>query len=138
MKSGKAVTVSERFCVLAAGAPAVLAWIVTVDVAGGVLLVVPIVSVTLTGALEVGLTEDEGRKLQLAPKGRPLQERVTIPLKAPEAVTEKAMFCDELGRFTVTALGTGVVNPKSTTCSVRAASWVMVFASEPTPCALKR
>jgi hypothetical protein len=80
------------------------------------------VRTTLTGALDVGFTNEEGRKLQLAPSGRPLQERLTVPLKAPEAVTEKAIFCDVPGRFTVTALGSGAVNPKSTTCKTRAAS----------------
>lgn len=91
----------------------------TVDEPGGVPLVVAMVSVTAIGELEVGCTEAEGRKLQVAPDGRPLHESATVPLNDPDAVTENVMFCDVLGRFTVTAFGTGAVSPKSTTRRVR-------------------
>ena len=110
-----AVTVSDSGCVLGAGAPEALAEMVTVDVPGGVLRLVPMVSVTVTGLPAVGVTEAEGEKLQLAPEGRPPQVSETDPLKAPKAVTENVMFCEVLGRFMVTDPGDGAPRPKSTT-----------------------
>ena len=53
----------------------------------GVDVVVPIVSVTVIGTLEVGFTVFDGMKLQVAPVGNPLQERVTAPPKDPDPVT---------------------------------------------------
>src|ERR1700690_1563821 len=105
LKSAIAVTVNDRVCVFAAGAPLVFAEMVTVDVPVGVPLVVPIVSVTGTGVLDVGFTDAEGEKLQVAPVGRPLHESETVPANDPEAVTEKLMFCEVFGRFTVTVPG---------------------------------
>ena len=114
-----------------------LAEMVTVDVPGGVLRLVPIVRVTVIGLLAVGLTEADGEKLQLAPEGSPLHESETIPLNDPEAVTANVMFCEVLGRLTVTEPGEGAPRPKSTTCRVSGKSCVTVLLSLPTPCALK-
>jgi hypothetical protein len=91
------------------------------------------VSDTTTGDAEVGFTDADGEKLQVAPVGSPLHERLTVPANDPEAVTEKLMTCEVFGRFTVTELGDGAVNPKSTTCKVNGASCVTVFVSDPTP-----
>lgn len=115
VKSGMAVTVSDKVCVLGAGAPDEVAEMVTVDVPGGVLSEVAMFRVTATGFEAVGFTEAEGEKLQVAPEGSPLQESVTVLLNDPEAVTENVMFCDVLGRLTVTDPGDGAPRPKSTT-----------------------
>jgi hypothetical protein len=84
-----AVTVSSRVCVFAAGAPAVIA--ATVRMIGppnGVDTPAVTVNVTVTGAEELGLTEPDGEKTQVAPLGSPAgQLRVTVPEKLPAAVT---------------------------------------------------
>jgi hypothetical protein len=60
---------------------------VTGNVPVGVLVLVLIVSVSATGLPAVGKTGLDGWKLQLAPVGRPEQERFTAALNDPAAVT---------------------------------------------------
>jgi hypothetical protein len=83
------VTVNAKVCVLAAGAPAVVAEMVTV--AGppvGVPFPAVTVNVIVTGADEVGLTELEGKNTQAAPEGSPAEQvSATVPEKLPAAVT---------------------------------------------------
>jgi len=83
------VTTKVNVLVLDAGAPAALAAIVTGNVPVGVAGVVLMVSEMVIGLDEVGFTELAGWKLQLAPPGRPEQERLTVPLNAPRAFTWK-------------------------------------------------
>ena len=64
-----------------------LAETVTVDIPGGVVGLVPIVIVTVTGFAAVGLTELPGEKLQVAPAGSPLQDRFTAALNDPTPLT---------------------------------------------------
>ena len=119
---------------MGAGAPLVLAAIVIVELPGGVLVDVAIVSETVTGDEEVGFTVLDGEKLQVAPDGNPLlQISITAPLNDPEAVTWNVIGCEVFGRFTVTLPGDGAPRPKSTTCRVTGASCVTVFESEPMP-----
>ena len=73
-------TTNDKFCVFDEGAPAVFAEIVIGNVPVGVLAPVLTVIVTATGVVEVGWTEFEGWKLQLAPVGKPVQERATAAL----------------------------------------------------------
>jgi hypothetical protein len=84
-----AVTVRLNVCVLAAGAPVVIAE--TVTVVGppiGVPVAAVTVSATVTGAEDVGLTELDGENTQAAPVGSPAgQLSVTVPAKLPDAVT---------------------------------------------------
>jgi len=61
--------------------------IVTVNVPAVVFEEVLMVSVTVTGSPEVGSTEFDGWKLQLAPEGKPVQARLTACANGPEAVT---------------------------------------------------
>jgi hypothetical protein len=73
---------------LAAGAPAVIAEIVTV---AGPPTAVPVaavtVKVTVTGDEDVGLNVLDGENTQFAPAGCPEQLSATVPAKLPEAVT---------------------------------------------------
>jgi hypothetical protein len=66
----------------------VLPAIVTGNEPAGVLNEVLIERLTLTGLPAEGDTVG-GVNRQLAPAGKPLQTRVTIPLNEPEAVTER-------------------------------------------------
>jgi hypothetical protein len=138
-KSGTgAVTCSENVCVLAAGAPEVVAESVTVELPTGVLTAAVTVNVTVTGVLEVGFTVAEGEKAHAAPVGRPLgQLSVTEPEKEPDADTTNVLWFEVPPCTTFNVFGFGAVSAKSTTCSVAAASWVVVPASVPTPWALK-
>jgi len=105
---------------LAAGAPGVVAEIVTGVVAMGVLAVVPNVNVTVAGRVE---TEAEGEKPQVTPAGRPLEHvRVTAPLNDPAPVTWNVTPADVLPCGTEMLAGDGAPSPKSTTCSVTVAS----------------
>jgi len=72
---------------LAAGAPAVLAEIVTLEVATVALSAALTVSVIVTGLAVVGLTALDGEKLQVTPVGKPLQLSVTTCPNEPKAVT---------------------------------------------------
>ena len=83
------MTVRLKVCVFAEGAPGVIAAIVTVT---GPPTAVPAaavtVTVTVTGAKDVGLTELDGENTQAAPDGSPdAQFSETAPLKFPAAVT---------------------------------------------------
>jgi len=140
VKSGTSfVTVKLNDCVLAAGAPVVIAEIVTkVGPPTGVPAAVFTVSVTVTGAEDVGLTELDGENTQAAPVGSPAgQLSVTVPAKLPEAVTWNVLAADVSPCPTLTAFGLGAVKSKSTTCSVTVVSCVMLYGSVPTACALK-
>jgi hypothetical protein len=90
LKSGTGpVTVRLNDCVLAAGAPVVIAEIVTVvGPPTGVAALAVTVSVTVTGVEDVGLTKLDGENTHAAPTGSPDgQVRVTVPAKLPAAVT---------------------------------------------------
>ncbi|SRR6266581_3048893 len=101
------------------------------------LLWVERVSVTFTGELEVGCTELEGAKLQVAPVGRPEHVSATVPLKEPAPVTCRLTGLESEPLLTVRAAGEGVPNPKSTTCRVTGERWVVELVSAPTPLMLK-
>ena len=103
------------------------------DVPRGVPAPVLIVKVTVAGLPEIGDTVLEGWNMQAAPAGKPLQERVTAWLNAPEAVTSNATGPEVLDGFTVRLAGAGVARLKSTTCRVKEKSRVVVLASLPTP-----
>jgi hypothetical protein len=86
------VRLSDR--AFAAGAPGVVAEIVTDVVPRGVLASVVIVRRTVAGKLD---TIGEGEKRQVAPLGRPAgQERVTVPLNDPIGDTCKAITDESL------------------------------------------
>ena len=87
VKSGFVVTITERDCVLGAGAPRVFAEIETVVAPIGVVYGAVTVTPALTGALTVGSTLADGEKLHVAPAGKPTQLKVTVPPNEPEAVT---------------------------------------------------
>ena len=81
-KSGVATfTVSANVCVLADGAPVVIAASDTVTgPPSGVPVAAVTVNVTVTGCEAVGLTEFDGENTQVAPVGRPVgQLSVTNP-----------------------------------------------------------
>ena len=80
-------TTNDKFCVFGDGAPAALATMMMGNVPVGVLALVLTVIVTATGVVEVGWTELEGWKLQVAPTGKPVQFSVTAELNDPRAVT---------------------------------------------------
>ncbi len=67
-------------------------------------------SVTVTGLSLVGLTEDDGEKLQLAPAGNPLHPRLTPPANVPVVLTMKVIAgpTAKVGNV-VTAFGEGGV-----------------------------
>jgi hypothetical protein len=132
-----AVTVRLTLCVFAAGAPAVFAEIVIAVVAIGVLAAAVNASVTVAGKAD---TDADGEKLQLTPAGMPLagHESVTVPLNDPAPETTNATPPDVLPCPTLTLAGDGAPSAKSTTCSVTAASCVIVAESVPAPCTLKR
>ncbi len=58
------------------------------------------VRVTFAGPPENGNVEGKS-KLQAAPAGKPLQERVTSWLNVPDAVTSNAVGAETLDGFTV-------------------------------------
>jgi hypothetical protein len=95
------------------------------------------VSVTVAGSAE---TVADGKKLQLTPAGIPLvgQASVTAPLNAPSPDNTNATPAEVFPGCTETLVGEGVPSVKSTTCSVTAASCVVVPASVPTPCTLNK
>ena len=109
------VTVSEMVCDFAAGAPLVLARTVKEELLAAMLLCVDRVNVTFTGELEVGCTELDGAKLQVAPTGRPTQVRATVPLKEPPPVTCRLTGLESEPLLAVIAAGEGAPNPKSIT-----------------------
>jgi phosphate-selective porin len=90
VKSGiAATTVRPKVWVFGAGAPDVVAEMVTIF---GPPMAAPTaaatVSVKVTGADEVGLAEFDGEKIQVLPVGRPEEQfRETVPSKLPAAVT---------------------------------------------------
>lgn len=133
IKSGFATTLSVKVCILAAGAPLLVALTVTADAAigddAGMFTVSPIV----TGAVAVGFTALEGAKEQVAPAGNPEQARFTVPLNEPRPVAWKLMTCDVVPRGTLTLEGLGAVRPKSTTWRTSGASCVVACASLPEP-----
>jgi hypothetical protein len=106
-------------------------------VANGVDGVVVKVRVTVAGRAD---TDADGEKLHVTPAGIPLagHASVTVPEKAPAALTTNATPCDPLPCCTETLAGDGAPSAKSTTCSVTAASCVVTPASVPTACTLNR
>jgi len=139
-KSGTGpVTVRANVCILAAGAPAAIAEMVTVvGPPTGVPADTVTVIVTVTDDEEVGFTELDGENPQAAPAGSPAEQpSVTVSAKLPAAVTWNVLAPDAPPCATVTAFGLGAVKLKSTTCSVTGASWVIALPSVPTACALK-
>jgi len=140
VKSGPGpVTVSLNVCVLAEGAPAVIAEMVTVvGPPTGVPAPAVTVNVIVTGAEDVGLTELDGENTQAAPAGSPAEQlSVTVPAKLPAAVTWNVLAPDVPLCATLNEFGLGAVKLKSTTCSVTGTSCVTAFPSVPTACALK-
>jgi hypothetical protein len=91
------------------------------------------VSVIATGLLEVGFTELEGRKLQVAPKGKFPHDRFTVSLNDPCPVTWNDTGPEILDGPTVMLAGEGALKLKSTTLNVKAASFVIRFRSVPAP-----
>jgi len=83
------VTVRLKVCVLAAGAPGVVAEIVTVTGPPvGVPAAAVTVNVTVTGVEDVGLTALDGENRHAAPVGSADEQlKVTVPAKLPNAVT---------------------------------------------------
>jgi len=131
------VTVSEMVCDFAAGAPLVLARTVKEELLAAMLLCVDRVKVTFTGELEVGCTELDGAKLQVAPAGRPTQVRATVPLKEPPPVTCRLTGLESEPLLTVIVAGEGAPNPKSITCRVTGERCVVELVSAPDPFTLK-
>jgi hypothetical protein len=131
------VTVRLTLRVFAAGAPGVFAEMVIGVVASGVEAVAVNVNITVAGKAD---TAADGEKLHVTPAGIPLpgHANVTVPEKAPAPLTTNAIPCDVLPCCTVTLAGDGAPKAKSTTCSVTAASCVVVDASVPTACTLNR
>jgi len=124
--------------VFAAGAPAVVAERVTVELPKAVLEEAVTVNVTVTGVDKVGLTVAEGENTHAVPVGSPVgQVRVTEPANEPRADTTKVLWLEVPPGITVSVLGLGEVSAKSTTCRTTGASWVVVFESVPTAWALK-
>jgi len=117
------VIVKDKFCVFVG--PFVTVPIIVIGTVPAVALeVVLIVSVTATGFAEVGFTELDGRKLQLAPVGKFPQERFTVSSKEPSPVTEKDTGPETLAGGTVMLDGEGAVKLKSTIFKVKVASFV--------------
>jgi hypothetical protein len=141
VKSAATVTVSPNVRVLAAGAPAAIAEIVTiVGPPNGVPDAAVTLNVTVTGDEAVGLTELEGENTQAAPVGSPAEQlSVIVPEKLPNAVTWKVLVPDVPPCPTLNEFGLGAVKLKSTTCSVTVASRVIVYGGVPGPtaCAMK-
>jgi hypothetical protein len=121
------VTVKLNVCVLAEGAPAVVAARVTdTGPPTGVPAAAVTVRVTVTGVEEVGFTELAGENRQLAPVGIPVEQlSATAPANEPEAVTWNALVPDVPPCDTVKEFGDGVVRLKSTIWSVTDASCVV-------------
>src|ERR1700752_1391979 len=92
-----------------------------------------IVSVIATGLLEVGFTEVEGRKLQVAPGGKFPQERFTVSSNDPCPVTSNETGPETLDGATVMLAGEGAVKLKSTIFNVKVASFVTWSGSVPAP-----
>jgi hypothetical protein len=88
------------------------------------LAVVLTVSVISTGVPAVGLTELDGRKLQVAPEGKFPQERFTVLSNEPCPVTWNATGAETLDGATVMLGGEGAVKLKSTIFKVKVASFV--------------
>jgi hypothetical protein len=132
-KSGFATTFRVKVCVFAAGAPLLVADMVTVDRAIGDDAGALTVSPMATGTVAVGFTALEGAKEQLAPAGNPEHARFTDPLKDPRPVAWKLKVDDVVPRGTLTLEGFGAVKPKSTTRRVSGASCVVACASLPDP-----
>jgi hypothetical protein len=133
------VTVSLNVCVLAAGAPAAIAEMVTVvGPPTGVPGAAVTVNVTVTGVEDVGFTALDGENTQAAPAASPDEQlSVTVPAKLPDAVTWNVLAPDVPPCATLNEFGLGAVKPKSTTRSMTGASCVIAFPSVPTACALK-
>ena len=87
---------------------------VTVDAPAGVVSKVEIERVTFAGEPAVGETVEE-EKLQVAPAGKPLQERVTTLLKEPDALTVKLIGWEPVPRARAIVEGFSADKPKSTT-----------------------
>lgn len=102
-------TTNDKFCIFGDGAPVAFAAIAIGNVPVVVLALVLTVIVTATGVVEVGRTEFEGWKLQLAPAGKPVQESATAALNDPSAVTWKFTGAEVADWLTVTLAGEGIV-----------------------------
>ena len=114
--------VRDKLCVFVG--PFVTDPLIVIDVVPAVALgVVLIVSVTAIGLLEVGFTELDGEKLQVAPDGKFPQERFTVSSKEPSPVTEKDTGPETLAGPTVMLGGEGAVKLKSTIFKVKVASF---------------
>jgi hypothetical protein len=117
------VIVRDRFWVFVG--PFVTVPIIVIGTVPAVALaVVLIVSVTATGFAEVGFTELDGTKLQVAPEGKFPQERFTVSPKEPCPVTEKDTGPETLDGPTEMLEGEGAVKLKSTIFKVKVASFV--------------
>ena len=86
---------------------------------------VPTVSATLIGADDVGCT-CEGKKLQVAPTGKPLHVSMTGSANGPLADTWNVAALDGFGTLAVTVAGIGALIVKFTTFKTTAWSLVNV------------
>jgi hypothetical protein len=126
------VIVKDKLCVFVG--PSVTEPLIVIGAVPAVAsAVVLTVSVTATGLLDVGFTELEGRKLQIAPEGKFPQERFTVSLNDPCPVTWNDTGPEVPDGPTVMLAGEGAVKLKSTTFNVKAASFVTRCGSVPAP-----
>jgi hypothetical protein len=136
-KSGFEVTLSVKDVISAVGAPVVVAWIVAAEVPVLLSPGTATLAVMFTGALDEGVTELEGVRVQTAFGMADVHDTVTIWLNDPAAVTLKLTGGDVLPRPTVTLAGEGLVSPNPIRCRLTGKTCVMCLESDPTACTLK-
>ena len=81
-----------------------------------------IVREAFTGTANVGCTFDEGKKLQVAPAGSPMQVNITVSANGPAAETANIVAFDGFGTFAVSVVVLSAPSVKSTTLSLTAVS----------------
>ena len=96
------------------------------------------VMVIVTGTALVGLTTLDGLKEQAAPVGSPVQESVTVLLKAPAAETINETGALVAPGATVTVLGEMGLRLKSTMCRVTGKMCVTRAGSIPEPLTMNK
>ena len=91
---------------------------VTGKVPNGVVEAVETVKLTTTGSVFVGDTGLEGWKLQAAPVGKFEHDSATEPVKLPAAKTEREAADVVPPGATLSVVGMGALNEKSTICKL--------------------